>query len=51
MGFKGLGVGLDGAAVEGSGIFEATLGVGDVAGIKEGAASVGWAASQGSSLA
>jgi hypothetical protein len=41
MGLKGLGIGCDGAAVEAGGIVKAVLGVGYVAGVKEGS-RIGW---------
>jgi hypothetical protein len=37
MGFKGVGIGADGTAVKGGGVFEAVEVVGDVASVKEGA--------------
>ncbi len=37
MGFKGFGIGGDGAAIESSGIVETVLCVGNVAGVEEGA--------------
>jgi hypothetical protein len=37
MAFKGLGIGVNGTAIEAFGVGKAVLGVGDVAGVEEGA--------------